>query len=119
MICHNNKSVELNHLSSGVFTTTGINSKTVTFSSETTYLKSINQFRLLLLKRQIPHMLACNLRDISVCAIGNLCKESEENCRIAGSELNAISMLLRCAVKVDADKQSIVCSVISKFHIFF
>lgn len=77
-------------------------------STDVTYLKCSNQFRLLLLKRQIQPHFAASLREVAIRAIGVLCTDSEANRRVAGTELNAISMLLRCATKPDVEKPLIV-----------
>lgn len=67
-------------------------------------LKSNLQMRRLILTRQISPHIAMNMREALIRAIGNLCSDSSKNIYIAGMQLNAVNMLVRCALKFDPDK---------------
>lgn len=67
-------------------------------------LKSNLQMRRLILTRQISPHIAMNMKEALIRAIGNLCSDSSKNIYMAGMELNAVNMLVRCALKFDPDK---------------
>lgn len=67
-------------------------------------LRSNLQMRRLILTRQISPHIAMNMREALVRAIRNLCSDSPKNVHVAGMELNAVNMLVRCALKFDPEK---------------
>lgn len=85
----------------------------------TNTLKSNAQMRRLILTRQISPHIAMNMREALVRAIGNLCSDSLKNIQMAGVQLNAVNMLVRCALKFDPEKALSVSFLYKKLSKIF
>ncbi|KAI1721736.1 spinocerebellar ataxia type 10 protein [Ditylenchus destructor] len=79
----------------------GCSSRTV--SELVVGLKSAVQLRRLLLIRHIPLHIACSLREASMRAIGSLSHDSPSNRLVAGTEMDAVASVLRCALKLETE----------------